>query len=108
MASGDRYSGRDLGIDRMVPASLGRVVSGVNKRGTSRFLLAVGVVLFHYWTAGDGLMDAHATVKIFIIMSGFYMAMILDQKYVRASGGMCAFAFRRFLRLYPRYAVVLR
>lgn len=75
--------------------------------GTLRFLLAMVVVLFHYQTIGRGLMDAHTAVKIFFIISGFYMAMILDQKYGRASGGMRAFAINRFLRLYPLYGVVL-
>jgi peptidoglycan/LPS O-acetylase OafA/YrhL len=67
----------------------------------------MAVVLFHYGTVGDWLMDAHTAVKIFFIISGFYMAMILDQKYGRAPGGVRAFAINRFLRLYPLYAVVL-
>jgi peptidoglycan/LPS O-acetylase OafA/YrhL len=75
--------------------------------GTLRFLLAMVVVLFHYQTLGSGMMDAHTAVKMFFIISGFYMAMILDQKYGRALGGLRAFAINRFLRLYPLYAVVL-
>ena len=52
-------------------------------------------------------MDSHTAVKIFFIISGFYMALILSQKYGSVSGGLRAFAINRFLRLYPLYAVVL-
>jgi peptidoglycan/LPS O-acetylase OafA/YrhL len=52
-------------------------------------------------------MDAHTAVKGFFIISGFYMALILDQKYGRSAAGIRAFAINRFLRLYPLYIVVL-
>jgi peptidoglycan/LPS O-acetylase OafA/YrhL len=51
-------------------------------------------------------MDSHTAVKAFFIISGFYMALILDQKYGRSPAGLKAFAINRFLRLYPLYAVV--
>ena len=75
--------------------------------GLLRFLLAIVVVLFHNGTTYRGLMDAHTAVKGFFIISGFYMALILDQKYGRSAAGIRAFAINRFLRLYPLYAVVL-
>lgn len=75
--------------------------------GVLRFLLALVVVLFHNGSAATHLMDSHTAVKIFFMISGFYMALILDQKYGRIPGGIRAFAINRFLRLYPLYIVVL-
>jgi peptidoglycan/LPS O-acetylase OafA/YrhL len=75
--------------------------------GTLRFLLAMVVVLFHYQTVVSGIMDSHTAVKAFFMISGFYMALILDQKYGGSTAGLRAFAINRFLRLYPLYAVVL-
>jgi peptidoglycan/LPS O-acetylase OafA/YrhL len=75
--------------------------------GILRFLLALVVVLFHNVGSFWWLMDSHTAVKIFFIISGFYMALILNQKYGSASGGLRAFAINRFLRLYPLYAAVL-
>lgn len=75
--------------------------------GLLRFLLAIVVVLFHNGIASGYLMDSHTAVKAFFLISGFYMALILEQKYGSSPAGLRAFAINRFLRLYPLYAVVL-
>lgn len=75
--------------------------------GLLRFLLAIVVVLFHYGATAGFLMDSHTAVKAFFMISGFYMALILDQKYGRSPGGLRAFFINRLLRLYPLYAIVL-
>jgi peptidoglycan/LPS O-acetylase OafA/YrhL len=75
--------------------------------GAIRFLLAVTVVLNH---AGPlfGLIftDAYIAIKIFFIISGFYMSLILSSKYV-GPGTYRLFITNRFLRLFPAYWVVL-
>jgi peptidoglycan/LPS O-acetylase OafA/YrhL len=65
------------------------------------------VVLYHFGSTSSGLMDAHTAVKVFFMISGFYMAMIIHQKYGHEPAGRRAFAINRFLRLYPLYAVLL-
>jgi peptidoglycan/LPS O-acetylase OafA/YrhL len=71
-----------------------------------RLLLALVVVLFHTGMVSRYLMDSHTAVNAFFIISGFYMALILDQKYGSSPAGLKAFAINRFLRLYPLYAAV--
>jgi peptidoglycan/LPS O-acetylase OafA/YrhL len=46
-------------------------------------------------------------VKIFFMISGFYMAMILLEKYGQTRMGLINFAISRILRLYPLYLVIL-
>lgn len=73
--------------------------------GLVRLLLAISVVLFH---AGSSFNIANSTVAVlsFFIISGFYMAMILDKKY---TGPKATFLFwsNRFLRIFPLYWVTL-
>jgi len=50
-----------------------------------------------------------APVCAFFIMSGFYMAMVLDTKYMKmpAPDGVRAFYLNRALRIYPSYWLIL-
>lgn len=75
--------------------------------GVTRFLLAMVVIVFHCGLDDRGMEHSHIAVKCFFMISGFYMAMILDQKYGLESAGLKAFAVNRFLRLYPLYFVIL-
>lgn len=74
--------------------------------GVLRLLLAWLVIISHsspiFGWRGLGA-DA---VTAFFIISGFYMALILDQKY-RASGGLWLFYSNRALRLFPLYFLFL-
>lgn len=75
--------------------------------GIFRLLLAVAVVVAH----SEDIFGLHFTgglvaVETFFIISGFYMSMILDKKYV-GKGSYTLFLSNRFLRLYPIYWVVL-
>lgn len=81
--------------------------------GILRLLLAFGVLETHVFqflgqpvTGGVGLVSGHDAVLIFFIISGFYMALILHEKYNRP-GDYGQFLLQRFLRLYPAYLVVL-
>ncbi len=75
--------------------------------GILRVLLALAVVMAHT----EGLYGLYLTggplaVEIFFIISGFYMTMILEQKYA-GKNGIILFWSNRALRLYPMYLTVL-
>jgi len=71
--------------------------------GTLRILLALWVVAVH----GGGLFGVPTTqawvaVQCFFIISGFYITLILNEKYV-GPGSIRLFLSQRFLRLLPVY-----
>lgn len=73
--------------------------------GLIRFLLAVSVVIFHSSKPifGLTLVNGFTAVKLFFIVSGFYMAMILNGKY----SSYLSFVINRALKLFPAYWIVL-
>lgn len=76
--------------------------------GTLRLLLAVSVVLVHSGPVfGLKLVDGVTAVQAFYVISGFYMAMILTDKYPATVSGTMLFYGNRFLRIFPLYWVVL-
>ncbi len=75
--------------------------------GSLRFLLAVAVVLFHANASGFLLVSGAAAVEAFFIISGFYMSLVLDTKYVGANNRYFLFLGNRLLKLYPAYWTVL-
>ncbi|MBK7666560.1 MAG: acyltransferase [Sphingobacteriaceae bacterium] len=85
--------------------------------GILRFILALSVIGAHAGYIGiplpDGkpyevwamyLIDGRQSVALFYIISGFYMALVLNTKY---NHNTLKFYFNRFLRLWPTYFVVL-
>jgi len=75
--------------------------------GILRLLLAISVVINHTEAIfGFRLVDASIAVQAFYMISGFYMAMILKEKYY-GKGSYKLFITNRFLRLYPLYWTVL-
>jgi len=77
--------------------------------GSLRLLLALSVVFAHAGPA-FGWQSLRMTggplaVQMFYIVSGFYMALVLNEKYV-GQGAWSAFARSRLLRLFPMYLVV--
>jgi len=80
--------------------------------GILRFLLAIAVLLDHLPAARDIALKprfgpgATLAVEIFFMISGFYMALILGEKYV-GKNGVRAFYRNRFLRIYPVYIFVV-
>jgi len=74
--------------------------------GALRLLLALSVVAGHTsairWLP---LAQAGAAVQIFFVISGFYMALILNEKYIGA-GSYRIFIANRFVRIYSVYLVV--
>ncbi|WP_428408533.1 acyltransferase family protein [Hyphococcus sp.] len=71
--------------------------------GMFRLILAMAVVLGHA-RAGYAPMNAGLAVQGFFVISGFYMALILDEKYASATK---VFYTNRLLRLFPSYLIVL-
>jgi len=76
--------------------------------GTSRLLLALCVVIAHAAPIpGVRSLDAGLAVKSFFIFSGFYMALILREKYPATAEGRSLFYTGRLLRIYPMYFITL-
>lgn len=76
--------------------------------GLIRFLLAISVVLAHTNKIfGIGLVGGRLAVQVFYIISGFYMTLILKEKYIGKNGSYKLFITNRLLRLYPIYWAVL-
>lgn len=75
--------------------------------GTLRFLLAISVYLVHSYDLWGGIrfVKAGIAVEAFFIISGFYMALILSEKYL-GNTGCRLFYINRFLRLFPAYWLV--
>lgn len=77
--------------------------------GVFRLFLALSVLLGH--TRGHGFFGLsfvypEIAVQTFFMISGFYMALILNEKYIHP-GRYKTFLEQRFLRLYPAYFILL-
>ncbi len=76
--------------------------------GLIRLLLAVSVIISHSNTIlGLDFVGGDTAVKTFYIISGFYMSLILNEKYVNQKHAYRLFISNRFLRLFPIYWTVL-
>jgi peptidoglycan/LPS O-acetylase OafA/YrhL len=76
--------------------------------GLLRFLLALAVVITHSDSIfGFRLVGGLVAVKAFYIISGFYMTLILNEKYIGVNNSYKLFISNRFLRLFPIYWTVL-
>lgn len=73
--------------------------------GLIRFLLAISVLLAHMNTSTQ-LIGGSAAVQIFFMISGFYMALILSEKYV-GNNSYFLFLTNRLLRIFPSYWITL-
>ena len=74
--------------------------------GTLRFLLAISVVFFHFNELESRMVGGSMAVQSFYVISGFYMALILNEKYSTGKGSYSLFLSNRLLRLYPLYLLV--
>ncbi|MGK0249204.1 MAG: peptidoglycan/LPS O-acetylase OafA/YrhL [Oleispira sp.] len=75
--------------------------------GVIRFLLAISVVIAHSDPLfGNTLWGGVIAVELFFIISGFYMAMILNEKY-NTTDKIMVFYKNRILKLFPIYWTIL-
>ena len=75
--------------------------------GLLRLLLAISVITTHCGPClGFSPLGGVEAVQTFFMISGFYMAMILTEKY-RGPGSYRSFLINRFLRIYPLYWIAL-
>ena len=75
--------------------------------GTIRFLLAFSVVFAHINLDSKFFNNGADAVQLFFIVSGFYMFMVLKEKYLKLEKPYWYFISNRFLRLYPIYLLML-
>lgn len=75
--------------------------------GILRSILAIAVIVYHsYKLFGLRMCGGQVAVESFYMISGFYMALILNEKYVGA-GSYRKFILSRFYRIFPVYWIVL-
>ncbi|HXB10977.1 MAG TPA: acyltransferase [Bacteroidia bacterium] len=75
--------------------------------GLIRLLLALAVVLFHAgYIFGFTYLDGLMAVQSFFIISGFYMSLILNEKYT-GKNSYTLFISNRLLRLFPAYILII-
>jgi peptidoglycan/LPS O-acetylase OafA/YrhL len=77
--------------------------------GLLRLWLALAVVAEHISSVGGAvgayrMLPAQLAVQCFYVISGFYMALVLDKKYAQSKW---IFFFNRITRLYPAYLALL-
>jgi len=76
--------------------------------GLLRLFFALGVVIVHsYSVFGYRVVNSTVAVNSFFIISGFYMALILHEKYIGKKSSYRLFLGNRFLRIFPLYWVIL-
>jgi peptidoglycan/LPS O-acetylase OafA/YrhL len=75
--------------------------------GILRTMLALAIVVYHSFTVfGLRMTGGQVAVQSFYIISGFYMALILNEKYF-GDGSYWRFIKARLFRIYPLYWLVL-
>ncbi|MEO5643299.1 MAG: acyltransferase [Bacteroidia bacterium] len=76
--------------------------------GVLRFILALVVVIAHCTPIfGCRSVGSAVAVESFFIISGFYMSLVLNEKYVNENNSFRLFISNRLLRLFPVYWCVL-
>jgi peptidoglycan/LPS O-acetylase OafA/YrhL len=76
--------------------------------GLFRMIFAISVMINHsYPLFGYTLLGADIAVRSFFIVSGFYMGLILNEKYIKKRASYWLFLSNRLLRIYPLYLVTL-
>lgn len=103
---------RDFAESCYTARSLGNPLMGV-----IRFLLALAVVYGH--AAGASIIapytptfgyfpiDPVTAVQMFFVISGFYMSLVLTEKYRALDGWLWKFYLNRYSRLMPSYLIVM-
>ena len=72
--------------------------------GSIRLFLACAVLVSHATSLEISILPGHVAVQVFFIISGFYMSLILRNKYKTET---ILFYTNRLFRLFPAYLFVL-
>lgn len=75
--------------------------------GLIRIFLALSVVIHHLPQRSFAWLNAPVAVELFFVISGFYMAMIISEKFSPLPNWKERFYFSRLSRLFPAYFAVL-
>jgi peptidoglycan/LPS O-acetylase OafA/YrhL len=76
--------------------------------GIIRILLALSVTLDHIGPIfGFSMLKGGMAVQAFFIISGFYISLILNEKYISKNKSYFLYISNRFLRIYPIYYIAL-
>lgn len=78
--------------------------------GVLRFFLALSVLTSHIRPKEHNflpLLEGGVSVLIFFMISGFYISMVLQEKYLARPGGRARFFANRALRIFPLYLCAL-
>jgi peptidoglycan/LPS O-acetylase OafA/YrhL len=77
--------------------------------GILRFFLAISVLLAHSGSIWGlkFLVSSSVAVQAFYIISGFYMSLVLNEKYIGSNNSYKLFISNRLLKLYPIYWFIL-
>lgn len=76
--------------------------------GALRLILAASVLYGHAGMfLGFPLIPGDTAVQVFYAISGFYMALVLNEKYRPDNSSYLDFMTNRYARLFPAYAIVL-
>lgn len=75
--------------------------------GLLRLFLALSVVIHHLPNRSFAFLNAGVAVLCFFIISGFYMALIVNEKYVYTNSWYLRFYISRLTRIFPTYFAVL-
>jgi len=76
--------------------------------GLLRILLALSVLAGHGLVIYKfNLLPGSTAVLVFYIISGFYMSLILNEKYIEKNNSYLLFITNRFLRIYPIHWLIL-
>lgn len=75
--------------------------------GILRLYLAATVVAWHGGGPTNWMPYSFVAVFCFYIISGFYMSLVISEKYSSTPNGTARFYLNRILRIYPTYLAVL-
>jgi peptidoglycan/LPS O-acetylase OafA/YrhL len=75
--------------------------------GLLRLFLALSVVIHHLPQRSFAWLNAGVAVLVFFMISGFYMALIINERYSKADSWQLRFYLSRLGRLFPAYLTVL-
>src|SRR5271167_3269585 len=75
--------------------------------GLLRFCLALSIVAIHTRQLFPfKLIGSFYALKVFFVISGFFLALILNEKYLLKKDSYKLFITNRILRIYPLYLIV--